>query len=129
MIDNQHKNFYLVELKNEALTSIFDKDYNLRFFLAASNELSSDIDAICKTESVIDKVKKVIGSNPIIIERFNPAHFPMLKPELLMEVDDEGNVQDIHPNVAKVTLVTLHDHSVIQARAIGLPNSGSKVLQ
>ena len=99
------------------------------FFLAASNELSSDIEAICKTESVIDKVKKVIGSNPIIIEKFNPAHFPMLKPELLMEVDDEGNVQDIHPNVAKVTLVTLHDHSVIQARAIGLPNSGSKVLQ
>jgi hypothetical protein len=129
MIDNQHQNFYVVELKNEALFSIFNEDYNIRFFLAASNELSNDIEAICKTEEVVNKVKTIVGQTPTMVEKFNPAHFPTLNSELLMETDDNGMIHDIHPHVAKVTLVTLHDDSIIQARAIGVPTSEVKTLQ
>lgn len=122
MINNQHTNFYLIELKNQGLLSIFSKDYNLRFFLTASTEFSNDIEVINETKKVIDNVKKTLSPGTITIEKFNPNYFPTLKDPLLMDLGPDGQVLDIHPNVAKVTLVTLNDQSVIQARSVGIPN-------
>jgi len=130
-LENQHKNFYLIELKNEGLSSIFSTDHNLRFFLAASNEFGSDIESIVATENVVKQVKNSVGPGSITIEKYNPTHFPIIKgEEMLMELGPDGVIQDIHPNVAKITLVTLHEQSVLQARSIGVPaQAGSERLQ
>jgi hypothetical protein len=130
-LENQHKNFYLIELKNEGLSSIFSTDHNLRFFLAASNEFDSDIESIVATENVVKRVKEVVGPGLLTVEKYNPLHFPIItSEEMLMEVGPDGLIQDIHPNVAKVTLITLHEQSVLQARSIGVPSPiGSGRLQ
>lgn len=129
ILDKNHENFYVIELKNQALRSIFNSDHNLRFFLAASNEFSDDIETINETDKVIKKLTSDLGlKDLLVVERFNPEHFPGLDSSFHIVVDPDEQL-DTMPNVSKTIIITKYNEPQIQARSISKSDGITRTLQ
>ncbi len=123
-------NFYLIELRNEAIASIFKNSYNLNFFAIASDDFKSDIEVINASDFAIEEIINKIDCDKITKNiEFNPLFFPHLPDEFKMVEDDEGNVDNIHPYTAKRTIISLFEQPIITARSITSNNQNINQIQ
>lgn len=116
-----HNNFYLIEIQNDALSSVFTRSYNLKYFVVLSSEFSDDLSAAVACESAVTEIlEDVIPTE--FNKKYNPVIFPTLAEEHLMEeVDHEiyEHVYDtLHPNTMIRTVAKHHDDLLLSARVI-----------
>ena len=74
-------NFYLIEIRNDALSALFRKSYGLAFFAVVSDEFNNEIEAINSADESIKKILSDIKTPVNIEQKFNPIAFPTLKLE------------------------------------------------
>lgn len=117
-------NFYLIELKNEALSCIFKNSYNLSFFVVASDDFKNDIEAINASDKIVETITNQIGNHTVAKSEFNPNLFPHIGEDWQMAKNENDEVIDnVHPLTAKRTTVTLFNQPIILARTIASPQN------
>lgn len=112
-------------MQNDALHAIFNEPHNLSYFVVVSNEFDNDLETINTIDRICGYVMSDLRSYQQckIISKFNPNNFPDLPEQFLLEEDDEGFYDDVHPFTAKKTIATIGDSNLINARAISSPST------
>lgn len=118
-----HDNFYLIELQNEALSSVFSNSYNLKYFVVLSNEFSDDLTTAVTCETAINEIISQI-SPTYIDKKFSPIIFPTLNEDHLMQSIDDEKYKDavvydsMHPSTIIRTIAKRNDDLLFSARVI-----------
>jgi hypothetical protein len=111
-------NFYLIEIRNDALSALFRKSYGLAFFAVVSDEFSNEIEAINSADESIKKILSDIKTPVNIEQKFNPIAFPTLKLEFQLPKIADGIYDNVHPNTIVRTIAKINDSTLISSRVV-----------
>ena len=128
-IENINKQFYIIEIKNEALSVFLANSYNLKHMVVLSRTFDSDTTTINVTEDIVDNILGELDDESIgKTQHFNPIFFPLIKESMKLDYNDEiESYDDLHPYTAERIRAIKNDQDIVVARAIASEPSYNEV--
>lgn len=118
MDKSKFNNFYLIEVKNDALSALFKNNYGLSFFAVASDEFATEIEAINAADNAVSKMLSDIKTTVSVEQKFSPIAFPTLDKKFQLDEIVEGIYDNVHPNTIVKTTAKINDSLLIASRVI-----------